>query len=81
VSKRRVALPPDDGRIQHRLDGWAINGDDDMRMPHDVTREIARNIPEPPALFTRNSLSDVRARMRARARARMVERAGRLNDE
>ena len=79
MSKRRVALPPDDGHVQHRLDGWTINSDDDMRMPHDVAREIARNIPEPPALFTRKALSDVRARMRARAR--MVERAGRLNDE
>jgi hypothetical protein len=79
----KIALPPDDGRITYRLDGWTINGDDDMRMPHDVAREIARNMPGPPERFGRiaqqcKSVSDIRARMACRAR--MIERMGRLSD-
>ena len=80
----KIALPPDDGRIQHRLDGWTINGDDDMRMPRDVAREIARHMPEPPALFGRmvqqcKSISDIRARMACRSR--MIARMERLGYE
>jgi hypothetical protein len=80
----KFVLPPDDGRIVHRLDGWTINGDDDMRMPRDVAREIARNMPAPvppfgAAFHQRSSHNDIRARMGCRAR--MVERMGRLHNE
>jgi hypothetical protein len=79
----QVRLPPDDGQIVHRLDGWTVNGHDDMHMPANVSREIARNMPHPLPPFEagyhpRNFHSDIRARMRCRGR--MVERMGRLID-
>ena len=80
----KIALPPDDGRITYRLDGWTINGGSDMRMPRDVAREIARNMPKPPELFGRavhqcELVSDIRVRMACRAR--MIARMERLGYE
>jgi hypothetical protein len=52
--------------ISHRIDGWVIDPEDEMRIPSAVAELIARAMPQ---LGGGNSIADIRARMVARQRA------------